>query len=87
MKKYDIIYIHYASHSAAPVLIANKLRKLNIYTNVHGSDVVPENASQEKMQKYTKEILKLSSKIIVPSEYFKKLVSEKYHIDKNKIHI
>lgn len=85
--RYDLIYIHYASHSSAPVLLASKIRKNRIYTNVHGSDVVPENRDQEKMQKYTRSILNISEKIIVPSEYFKNYVAKKYTLDPQQIHI
>ena len=77
--------MHYASHSAIPVIFANRLKKLNIYTNVHGSDVVPENDKQEKFQKYTKKILSISNKIIVPSKYFQEYVSKKYKIDEEKM--
>lgn len=83
--RFDKVYIHYASHSSAPVLLAYRIRKFSIITNCHGSDVVPENSKQEKMQKYTKSILAVSDKVVVPSEYFKELVSSKYSIDKNKI--
>lgn len=85
--RYDVIYVHYASHSSAPVIWANKFKKLRIYTNVHGSDVVPENQQQEKFQKYTNSILNISEKIIVPSEYFKHYVAGKYHLADNKLHI
>lgn len=84
---FDIIYIHYASHSSLPVIAASKFRKLNIYTNVHGSDVVPENANHEKMQKYTKKILAKSSKIITPSKYFKEYVQTKYKVPPTKVFI
>lgn len=83
--KYECVYVHYASHSSLPVLFAYKLKKFKIYTNVHGSDVIPENEKQLKMQKYTKEILKISSEIIVPSEYFKQIVLNKYDISDSKI--
>lgn len=86
-EKNDLIYIHYASHSAAPVLAARKVKKCKIYTNVHGSDVVPENKKQEKLQKYTIALLNISSKVIVPSEYFKNLVCEKYDISEKKVYI
>lgn len=86
-KKYDLVYVHYASHSGVPVLFARRLKKFKIYTNVHGSDVVPENSKQEKFQKYTKRLLGKSNKIIVPSEYFQNYVSNKYFINKQKIHI
>lgn len=85
--QYDVVYIHYASHSSLGVLLARKLKKFNIYTNLHGSDVVPENAGQAKMQKYTMSILAESEKVIVPSEYFKQLVADKYGILKDKIFV
>lgn len=87
IKPYDVIYIHYASHSSIPIIAASRFRKLKIYTNVHGSDIVPENKQQAKMQKYTKNILDHSSKIIVPSEYFRALVSKKYCIESEKIRV
>lgn len=85
--KYDVVYVHYASHSSAPVLFVNRFRKLHVFTNVHGSDVVPENDRQKKMQKYTGEILGISKKIIVPSTYFKNYVREKYGIQESKIYV
>lgn len=84
---YDVIYIHYASHSSAPILAAGKFRKLVIYTNVHGSDVVPENSRQQYMQKYTKKVLEKSQKVIVPSLYFKNYVKEKYGVNGSEIYI
>ncbi len=86
-KKYDCIYIHYASHSSLPVIYARKFKKIKIYTNLHGSDVIPENANHEKMQKYTEHILKISEKIVVPSQYFADLAAQKYEIEKNKIYV
>lgn len=86
-KRYDLVYIHYASHSSQPVLWTYPLKKQRIFTNVHGSDVVPENAVQERMQKYTRRILAISEKVIVPSEYFKRLVCQKYGISEKLIFI
>lgn len=85
--RYDLVYIHYASHSSIPVLLARRFKKIRIYTNVHGSDVVPENEVQKKFQKYTSKILSLSDKVIVPSEYFKEYVAKKYSIDRKNISI
>lgn len=82
---YDVAYVHYASHSGIPVLISHKLRKKTIYTNVHGSDIVPENSKQQKMQKYTAELLQISDKIIVPSEYFKNYMVQKYGLPREMI--
>lgn len=84
---YDVIYIHYASYSSIPVIIASHLKKLNVYVNLHGSDVVPENRRQESMQKYTKQVLTICSKVVVPSIYFKKIVAQKYQLKKEKIYV
>lgn len=80
--EYNIIYIHYASHSAIPIILANKFKKLKIYVNVHGTDVLPINSKQEKFQKYVSKLLEISSCIIVPSNYYKKIVENKYLLNK-----
>lgn len=85
VRRYDVVYIHYASNSSIPVLWANKIRKINVYTNVHGSDVVPENKKQEKLQKYTRRIIDKSTKVITPSEYFKEYVCKKYNVTEDKV--
>lgn len=83
--KYDLVYVHYASHSSPGVLLARKLRKFPIFTNCHGSDVIPENHKQETMQKNTRKILALSQKIIAPSVYFAKTICDKYQIPPEKV--
>lgn len=85
--KYDVVYVHYASHSSPGVLLARKLRKFCIFTNCHGSDVIPNKPGQASMQKNTRAILSLSKKIVVPSEYFKRIVSQKYSIPGDKIFV
>ena len=87
LKKYSVIYIHYASNSSVPVLWALKLKRFKVFTNVHGSDVVPENPIQKKFQRFTKEIVKKSELIIVPSEYFKEYVAHKYNLDSSIIKV
>lgn len=78
---YDVTYVHYASHNAIPLLLLKKLKKETIiYTNVHGSDVVPEVPSQEKYQNLVKKLLSASTTIITPSHYYRNLVKEKYQI-------
>jgi glycosyltransferase involved in cell wall biosynthesis len=78
---YDAIYVHYASHNAMPLLWLKKLKpSVQIVTNVHGSDVVPEVASQEKYQPAVKRLLQKSSLIITPSHYYEKLVQQKYGV-------
>jgi glycosyltransferase involved in cell wall biosynthesis len=85
-KKYTTIYIHYASHSALPILFAKALRpKLNLTVNLHGSDVFPETPFQEKLQKWVTRLLRKARHIVVPSAYFKSVVAERYTVSASKI--
>lgn len=69
-RKYDYIYVHYISISGIPVIFASKFKKLNIISNIHGNDLVPENEKDERLLKNSRKLLIISEKIIVPSEYF-----------------
>lgn len=77
---YDFIYVHYISHSAIPLLLLKKLKKFNLFINVHGSDVVPNKKTGVYFNKYVRKILKEAKKIIVPSKYFMEIMIEKYNI-------
>ncbi|WP_298786283.1 glycosyltransferase family 4 protein [uncultured Marinococcus sp.] len=85
--KYDAVYVHYPSLSSISVLIAGYIKKLNVYVNIHGSDVVPENMKQKIMNKITVLSLKRADKIICPSEYFRDLVIQKHKIPKEKLYV
>jgi L-malate glycosyltransferase len=83
-----IFYVHYAAHNSIPIIFLKKLRKnLVVVTNVHGSDVVPEVASQNKYQPYVKKLLHLSNIVITPSNYFKTLIIQKYSLHEEKINV
>lgn len=87
-KKYDIVYLHYASHSAFPILCAKFLnRNINLVVNLHGSDVFPETAFQEHLQKWVTRLLKQANHVVVPSDYFKQTVVERYHMAPENIWI
>lgn len=76
--KYDYIYVHYLAISSIPVLFANKIKKLTIIGNAHGTDLAPENNIQIKHLKYTKALLNISHTIVVPSKYFKKYLENNF---------
>lgn len=83
--KYDTVYVHYVSYSGQPVLLAHMFRKFKIIANVHGSDVIANTTKQKKMYKYTQQIMPLAEKVVVPSEYFKQVVSKQCRISLEKI--
>lgn len=84
--KYDIIYVHYPSYSAFTVLLANVIKKRPLFINVHGSDVFPTNKKQIKLEKNTRKAIKRADRVVVPSEYFKKVVIDKYNYPDNQIY-
>lgn len=85
--KYDFVYVHFLSHVGLPVLICRKIKKFNLIVNAHGSDVLPIKKTGVLMQRITKKMVIISNKIVVPSSYFKEVVSEKYSIGLNKIFV
>src|SRR5690606_27278463 len=85
--KYDVVYVHYAAHNSIPLNIVKRIKNIKIYTNVHGSDIVPDVKSYEKFQIHVSKLLQHSNKIITPSNYYKELVSKKYSIYPEKIKV
>jgi glycosyltransferase involved in cell wall biosynthesis len=78
------VFIHYAGHSAIPVLFVLLFRKLSVVTHVHGTDVVPS-ANEAGLFSRLKlavcrAILHRSKTILVPSKHFKTLVSKKFDL-------
>lgn len=84
-KEYDLIYIHYISHTSIPLLFVKK--KFKIVSNVHGSDILPKRQVQKFLIPVVKKILKKSDLVVVPSEYFKKIVEYDYKVECSKIFV
>ena len=77
---FDLVYVHYASHSAIPIILCKFFkRNIIIYTNVHGSDVIPEKFVHKVLQIPTRKLVRLSDVVIVPSNYFSEIVRNKYN--------
>ncbi|EMG29308.1 putative GlcNAc transferase [Listeria fleischmannii 1991] len=85
-KQHDLIYLHYASHSALPILFAKLLNpRINLTVNLHGSDVFPETSIQKRLQKWVERLLKEANHVVVPSDYFKKVVVKRYNLKADNI--
>tara|TARA_R110001583_G_scaffold144809_1_gene296776 strand:- start:2818 stop:3930 length:1113 start_codon:yes stop_codon:yes gene_type:complete len=91
--QYDIIYVHYVSHSSIAVSIIRLLgKKFKYVAHVHGSDVLQEsNVSSFKFslkKAVSKLALKLADKIISPSQYYKnEVICPLYNIPINKVFV
>lgn len=85
---YDYIYVHFPSHSCLGIILPFKTSKnTKLIINVHGNDVVADYDFEKKNIKKSKKYLPLASKIIVPSNYYKKVIKDNYNIDEEKIFI
>lgn len=85
---YDYLYAHYISHCALLIKIIKKLKpSIKVIVNVHGNDVVPEDAHDEKFIPLVKSTLPLIDLCIVPSSYYQKVMMEQYGLDKNIVKI
>ena len=92
---YDYLYAHYISHCALLIKIIKKLKpSIKVIVNVHGNDVVPEDAHDEKfipLVKSTLPLIDLCKIKIFPSgginfDVFQEIenAKEKLHLDPNK---
>ena len=84
---YDVVYVHYPSYSFVPVLFARRLKRFALIVNVHGSDVLPVTNGQKRMHRYTAAAVRMADRVVVPSEYFEKVVVAKYGLDASRVFV
>jgi glycosyltransferase involved in cell wall biosynthesis len=66
----------------------NKLfKKKNIILNVHGNDIIADRGLDFKNRGRSAKALKICSKVIVPSSYFKEVLMKNYDVREDKIYI
>ena len=85
---YDYIYIHFVSHSSLGGIIVKKIKpNIKLVLNAHGNDIVADYDFEEKNILRSKKYLKEADIVVVPSNYFAKVVKNTYKIDSKKIFI
>lgn len=84
---FDLIYVHYMSHSLLPLLLVQKYIKKPLVINAHGSDVLYTSKIGKLIQKLVTNIIKKANLIVVPSSYFEDIVTKKFDLPKDKIFI
>lgn len=83
--RYDVVHVHYVTHSVPPVLLARIFRKFKIVLNFHGSDAFPEATEGKRRGAIKRRIsnlaIKFSDLVVVPSEYFRLKMNASYDLD------
>lgn len=77
-KNINLIYVHYISHSLLPLFPIAPFLKKKLVINAHGSDLLPQKLLSKIILAVNYYTIKKSSMIVVPSEFFRNIVIEKY---------
>lgn len=84
--RYDVIYGHFVSHIAMPLLVVKALnRRVKLVLNAHGNDVVADHEKDDKWVRLSRKILPKADHVIVPSDYFKTVLCENFAVAEDKI--
>ena len=87
-ENYDYIYAHYISHSAWPCVFLKKTSKnICLVLNAHGNDVVMDMNKEEKNIKRSTKYIKYADKVVVPSKYYKEVVTSNYDVEDDNVFV
>ena len=85
---YDYLYVHFVSHSSlGAVFLKRTSKNIKLIFNAHGNDVIADMDFELKNEKRSNKYLKYADKVIVPSNYFKNAIMEKYNISEDIINV
>ncbi|GAB6099403.1 glycosyltransferase family 4 protein [Halanaerocella petrolearia] len=86
-KDYDVIYLHYVTHASIPLLFLKFFVDKPLIMNAHGSDIMIDSFFSKILRWFTKILAKKADMFVVPSQYFKEVVVNKFPIVEDKIFI
>jgi len=85
-KKYDFIYIHFPNHALPILLPLFFLKRKKVIINLHGEDLLYNDFGIAKyLGKMNDYFMTKVDAIVVPSEYFKRLVIDRMSLPENKL--
>ena len=82
-KKYDIIYVHFISHSARTLV----KKKATLIVHAHGNDIIADTLKDEKNYKHSQKIIKKANLVVVPSTYFKEDLEKNYQVNPSIVEV
>jgi glycosyltransferase involved in cell wall biosynthesis len=74
----DLIYVHYGSHPLVPLAWLLPLIKKPVVINFHGEDLVGDSGWEKKIRPMLRNVIEGSHLIVLPSEYFASIFSQRY---------
>ncbi len=84
----DLLYAHYVSHTALPVLLVSFLRpSLPIIINIHGSDVAKHSFLLDLLKPFSRMVLKRSRLVIMPSSRYAEIMTRDFGVPPEKLFV
>jgi glycosyltransferase involved in cell wall biosynthesis len=89
--KYDLLYVHYPSHSYVPLLLLGPWRGGKLAVHVHGSDILRE-ARVTRLYFLLKKFvscraLQAADLIIVPSNYYRDVITTVFKVPPERVFV
>lgn len=77
-KNYDLVYVHYITHSSVGLRLVSFFKEIPIAFNIHGDDLLTKSRFADFILEFMKPLLFKSKLIVVPSNYFKMVLLDKF---------
>lgn len=86
-EKYDLIYVHYVNHSLVPFFFLRYFLRRPFIINAHGGDLIPISKFSKLLLRINSSTFKYVNLFVVPSNFFRELLIDKYNIKKEIIFV
>jgi len=84
----DLVYAHYVSHTALPIIIISLLRpSLPIVINIHGSDVAKQSALLKIIRPLSRFALKHAALVVMPSSRYAEMIHREFGLPLEKLFV
>jgi glycosyltransferase involved in cell wall biosynthesis len=81
-KRYDLIYVHYMTHSLLPLIPLRRMLKKPLVINVHGTDLLGTSRFTKWAHRLVKPLVEKAAFIVVPSVFFRDVFQQKFKQDR-----
>jgi L-malate glycosyltransferase len=75
---YDLIYVHYISHSIIPLILLRPLIRKPYILNAHGEDVLLNKPIEKIIDRWSRKTILTASLIVVPSNHYRNILLNRY---------
>lgn len=82
-----VLYCHFISHTGLLALVGRYLFRKRVILNCHGTDIVLPAKTEGFVHTLNAIVLRSADKVIVPSNYFSRLLLDKFNISKNTVFV